>query len=96
MIYFNCDYNEGAHEKIMQRLLETNMEQTPGYGCDVYCERASTSSITFTNKSPLSIFTLFNIHNVIILIYFNILLTSQRYIKYLNEKIFSINIQTII
>ena len=40
MIYFNCDYNEGAHEKIMQRLLETNMEQTPGYGCDVYCERA--------------------------------------------------------
>ena len=40
MIYFNCDYNEGAHEKIMQRLLETNMEQTPGYGCDVHCERA--------------------------------------------------------
>ena len=40
MIYFNCDYNEGAHEKIMQRLLETNMEQTPGYGCDKHCEHA--------------------------------------------------------
>lgn len=40
MIYFNCDYNEGAHEKIMQRLLETNMEQTPGYGCDVHCDNA--------------------------------------------------------
>ena len=40
MIYFDCDYNEGAREKIMQRLLETNMEQTPGQGCDVYCERA--------------------------------------------------------
>lgn len=26
MIYFNCDYNEGAHEKIMERLMQTNME----------------------------------------------------------------------
>ena len=32
MIYFNCDYNEGAHEKIMERLAQTNMEQTEGYG----------------------------------------------------------------
>lgn len=40
MIYFNCDYNEGAHEIIMQKLMETNMEQTPGYGCDVHCENA--------------------------------------------------------
>ncbi len=40
MIYFNCDYNEGAHEKILQRLSATNMEQTEGYGCDIYCEKA--------------------------------------------------------
>lgn len=40
MIYFNCDYNEGAHPRIMERLLETNMEQTDGYGCDIYCEKA--------------------------------------------------------
>ncbi len=40
MLYFNCDYNEGAHEKIMQRLLETNMEQTIGYGQDQHCENA--------------------------------------------------------
>lgn len=40
MIYFNCDYNEGAHEKIMARLLETNMEQTPGYGMDFHCDNA--------------------------------------------------------
>ncbi|MBO5210208.1 MAG: aminotransferase class I/II-fold pyridoxal phosphate-dependent enzyme [Lachnospiraceae bacterium] len=40
MIYFNCDYNEGAHEKVMQRLMETNREQTIGYGCDDYCEKA--------------------------------------------------------
>ena len=40
MIYFNCDYNEGAHEKVMTRLMETNREQTIGYGCDDYCEQA--------------------------------------------------------
>lgn len=41
MIYFNCDYNEGAHENIMKALLETNMEQTIGYGCDEHCKHAS-------------------------------------------------------
>lgn len=40
MIQFQCDYNEGAHERIMRRLLETNMEQTVGYGEDAYCEEA--------------------------------------------------------
>lgn len=40
MIYFNCDYNEGAHEKILERLAQSNREQTEGYGCDEYCERA--------------------------------------------------------
>lgn len=40
MIYFNCDYNEGAHEKVLERLVATNMEQTEGYGCDEYCEAA--------------------------------------------------------
>ena len=41
MIRFNCDYNEGAHESILQRLSETNMEQTPGYGEDCYCRQAA-------------------------------------------------------
>ncbi|MBO4982217.1 MAG: low specificity L-threonine aldolase [Lachnospiraceae bacterium] len=40
-ILFQCDYNEGAHPKIMERLLETNMEQTVGYGEDPYCARAA-------------------------------------------------------
>ncbi len=31
---------EGAHEKIMQRLLKTNNEKTAGYGGDDYCELA--------------------------------------------------------
>ena len=40
MQHFDSDYMEGAHPVILQRLLETNMEKTPGYGTDIYCERA--------------------------------------------------------
>lgn len=40
MILFNNDYAEGAHPKVMERLLQTNMEQTVGYGEDAYCEAA--------------------------------------------------------
>lgn len=40
MLYFNCDYMEGVHPAILERLMETNMEQTLGYGNDSYCERA--------------------------------------------------------
>lgn len=40
MISFTCDYSEGAHPKILERLLETNLEQLPGYGVDPYCESA--------------------------------------------------------
>ena len=40
MIRFECDYTEGAHERILKRLLETNEEQTPGYGVDDHCEKA--------------------------------------------------------
>ncbi len=40
MIQFQCDYNEGAHPTILQRLTETNMEQTVGYSEDPYCEQA--------------------------------------------------------
>ncbi|MFI3237144.1 MAG: aminotransferase class I/II-fold pyridoxal phosphate-dependent enzyme [Lachnospiraceae bacterium] len=40
MIYFNCDYLEGAHESIMELMMRTNMEQTIGYGEDDYCEQA--------------------------------------------------------
>lgn len=41
MILFQCDYNEGAHPKIMERLMATNMEQTVGYGEDEYCAQAA-------------------------------------------------------
>ena len=40
MILFNSDYTEGAHPRLMERLMETNLEQTVGYGEDAYCEEA--------------------------------------------------------
>ena len=40
MIYFNSDYLEGAHPYVMEKLNETNMVQTVGYGEDEYCEAA--------------------------------------------------------
>lgn len=41
MIYLNCDYLEGAHPRVMQRLMETNLEQSIGYGEDPYCAQAA-------------------------------------------------------
>lgn len=41
MIRFECDYLEGAHPEIIDRLTKTNMEQTIGYGCDSHCENAA-------------------------------------------------------
>lgn len=40
MIRFECDYTEGAHPRILKRLLDTNFEQTSGYGCDEHCDKA--------------------------------------------------------
>ena len=41
MIRFNSDYIEGCHPAILERLAETNMEQTPGYGTDEHCKHAA-------------------------------------------------------
>lgn len=40
MLSFQCDYTEGAHEKILQRFIETNLEPAPGYGEDAFCASA--------------------------------------------------------
>lgn len=40
MIRFECDYTTGAHPKILQALVSTNGEATPGYGVDAHCEHA--------------------------------------------------------
>lgn len=40
MLSFANDYSEGAHEKILRKLMDTNMESLPGYGSDRYCDLA--------------------------------------------------------
>ncbi len=40
MLYFINDYSEGAHEKVLDALVKTNMEKLTGYGTDSYTERA--------------------------------------------------------
>ncbi len=40
MYSFKNDYSEGAHPRILNALVESNMEQTPGYGEDSYTEKA--------------------------------------------------------
>lgn len=40
MLSFANDYATGAHEKILQKLIDTNRESLPGYGRDRYCESA--------------------------------------------------------
>jgi len=40
MISFECDYNNGAHPKVLEALMKTNGEITATYGFDCYSERA--------------------------------------------------------
>lgn len=40
MQHFDNDYMEGAHPLILERLLQTNMMKSVGYGCDEVCESA--------------------------------------------------------
>ncbi len=41
MIYFNNDYSEGCHPRILEKMANTNLEQTPGYGMDTHCKSAA-------------------------------------------------------
>ena len=41
MIYFTSDYTEGCHTRILDRMIQTNFEQTSGYGTDYHCRNAA-------------------------------------------------------
>ena len=41
MIYFTSDYCEGCHERILERMQDTNFQQNPGYGTDEHCAKAA-------------------------------------------------------
>ena len=41
MLNFECDYMKGACREVLDRLVRTNMDETPGYGADTYCQSAT-------------------------------------------------------
>ena len=57
-LYFASDYMEGAHPAIMQKLVETNLEKTVGYGLDPYTESAKEKIRTACNAPDADIYLL--------------------------------------
>jgi len=55
MIYFNNDYSEGCHQKVMDALIRTNMVQTLGYGEDEYCAQAAAKIRTLCGNENLAV-----------------------------------------
>ena len=55
MVYFNNDYSEGCHEKVLEALEKTNLEQTPGYGEDEYCRRAADTIRRLCGREDLAV-----------------------------------------
>ncbi len=40
MVLLQCDYQEGTHPRILDAIVKTNFEQTPGYSTDIYSDKA--------------------------------------------------------
>ena len=55
MIYFNNDYSEGCHEKVLEALVKTNMEQTFGYGEDEYCAAAAAKIRALCGREDIAV-----------------------------------------
>lgn len=55
MIYFHNDYAEGCHEKVLQALIDTNLEQTPGYGEDHHCQAATEKIRKLCGRDDLAV-----------------------------------------
>ena len=58
MLYFENDYSEGAHPKILQRLMDTNMEHLSGYGSDRYTTLAKDKIRKLCNCPEVEIYFL--------------------------------------
>ncbi|MBO6170379.1 MAG: amino acid lyase [Bacteroidales bacterium] len=57
-ISFTCDYNEGAHPRILERLSQTNLDQEPGYGDDSFCAAARNKIREAVNCKDADVFFL--------------------------------------
>ena len=58
MISFESDYNNGCHEAILKRLMETNDERATGYGLDDYCAAAKEKIRAACGKPEADVFFL--------------------------------------
>ena len=56
MLFFKNDYSEGAHPKVLSRLVETNMEKQIGYGEDEYCAAARIKIANACGKPNANVF----------------------------------------
>lgn len=55
MYSFTNDYSEGAHPRILDALVKTNLEQSDGYGLDSYCIKASNALKVLLEKKDVDI-----------------------------------------
>ena len=55
MIYFNNDYSEGCHEKVLEALCRTNLCQTYGYGEDEFCRSAARKIRALCGREDLAV-----------------------------------------
>lgn len=55
MYLFHNDYSEGCHPKVLEKLIATNLEQTPGYGEDPYCRGAADKIRKLCGDESLSV-----------------------------------------
>ena len=58
MLFFENDYSEGAHEKVLEALVKTNMTSLPGYGTDHICTAAKEKIKAACGGGALDVFLL--------------------------------------
>ena len=55
MYSFTNDYSEGAHPRILDKLIKSNLEQNNGYGEDIHCKNASDYIKELINREDVDI-----------------------------------------
>ena len=68
MIYLNCDYNEGAHPKVIENIINANNSQEFGYGNDSYSAHAKELIKKPSNALMLKFILWFQAHRLMSLL----------------------------
>ena len=58
MMYFKSDYTEGAHPKVLEALLKTNLVSQSGYGADCFCASAAAKIAAACGRDDLDVYFL--------------------------------------